>query len=254
MGLSRGNYPSEALAYQGNRLRLRGELWARRRRSIGNHNFEVIGPLQGTGANGIDADPAQVIYDFLTNPQYGAGFDASKIDMTTLYGGGSGRRTKPPGLLRCAGNRLFARARQRRARVVDPHSLAADLQLRRGLVRWPAALHPLRRRGNLCGQCHAHRPDGCAATVDRPQQHNAAERAGLRAKRVRERRRRQLRLHRRRARLHRRDERRQRRNIRHRQRGLCLRRRRRGPGRLRSPTPMRFRRGFAPEPDADLLV
>ena len=52
--------------------------------SIGNHNFEIVGPLAGTGVNGIDADPAQVIYDFLTNAQYGAGFDAAWIDSGSL--------------------------------------------------------------------------------------------------------------------------------------------------------------------------
>src|SRR5208337_5605970 len=36
----------------------------------------------------IDADPAQVIYDFLTNAQYGAGFDPASIDATTLFGSG----------------------------------------------------------------------------------------------------------------------------------------------------------------------
>ena len=45
--------------------------------AIGNHNFEVFGVLAGTGVNGIDADPAQVIYDFLTNAQYGCGFNAA---------------------------------------------------------------------------------------------------------------------------------------------------------------------------------
>ena len=41
--------------------------------TIGNHNFEIVGLLAGTGVNGVDADPAQAIADFLTNPQYGAG-------------------------------------------------------------------------------------------------------------------------------------------------------------------------------------
>ena len=54
--------------------------------TIGNHNFEIIGVLAGTGVNGVDADPAQVVNDFLTNPQYGAGFIAASIDATTLYG------------------------------------------------------------------------------------------------------------------------------------------------------------------------
>ena len=89
-GYLESNYPSQAIAYQGTAFVCAASYGLGDNASIGNHNFEVLGPLQGTGANGIDADPAQLIFDFLTNPQYGAGFDASKIDMTTLYGGGPG--------------------------------------------------------------------------------------------------------------------------------------------------------------------
>ena len=53
--------------------------------SIGNHNFEIYGPLAGTGANGIDADPALVIQDFLTNAQYGCGFNPASIDGGSLF-------------------------------------------------------------------------------------------------------------------------------------------------------------------------
>jgi hypothetical protein len=81
-------YPYNALAYQGTAY-----LWGAGYNlgdsaSIGNHNVEVYGPFAGTGVNGIDADPAQVIYDFLTNAQYGAGFDPASIDATTLFGSG----------------------------------------------------------------------------------------------------------------------------------------------------------------------
>ncbi|HVP99513.1 MAG TPA: phage tail protein [Roseiarcus sp.] len=56
--------------------------------TIGNINFEVYGIFQGTGVNGIDADPALVINDFLTNPQYGAGFDPASISAASLFGSG----------------------------------------------------------------------------------------------------------------------------------------------------------------------
>ncbi|RBP03795.1 putative tail protein [Roseiarcus fermentans] len=62
--------------------------------SLGNHNFEVQGILAGTGVNGIDADPAQVINDFLTNGQYGvaglngATFPSAMINGATLFGSG----------------------------------------------------------------------------------------------------------------------------------------------------------------------
>ncbi len=81
-------YPTQALAYQGTAYVAAANYQLGSGASIGNHNFEAIGPLAGTGPNGIDADPAQVIYDFLTNAQYGAGFDAASINLSTLYGAG----------------------------------------------------------------------------------------------------------------------------------------------------------------------
>ncbi len=53
--------------------------------SLGNHNFEIQGILWQTGANGIDADPAQVVYDFLTNQQYGAQFNPALINANSLF-------------------------------------------------------------------------------------------------------------------------------------------------------------------------
>ncbi|MGP0058401.1 MAG: phage tail protein [Beijerinckiaceae bacterium] len=50
--------------------------------------FETYGVLAATGANGVDADPAAVIQDFLTNPQYGVGFPPASIDASTLFGSG----------------------------------------------------------------------------------------------------------------------------------------------------------------------
>ncbi len=81
-------YPYNALAYQGTAY-----LWGAGYNlgdtaSIGNHNAEVLGVLWGTGVNGSDADPAQVIYDFLTNAQYGCGFNAASINGSTLFGSG----------------------------------------------------------------------------------------------------------------------------------------------------------------------
>ena len=54
--------------------------------SIGTLRFEVCGVLYGTGWNGIDADPALVIEDFLTSTQYGAGFPSARLDLTALLG------------------------------------------------------------------------------------------------------------------------------------------------------------------------
>ena len=81
-------YPTQALAYQGTAYVAAASYDLGGSASIGNHLFEVLGLYQGTAVNQIDADPAQVIYDFLTNPQYGAGFSAASIDATTLFGAG----------------------------------------------------------------------------------------------------------------------------------------------------------------------
>src|SRR5271166_342313 len=81
-------YPYNALAYQGTAYAWAAGYNLGDTASIGNHNFEIIGILAGAGVNGIDADPAQVIYDFLTNAQYGAGFDPASIDATALFGSG----------------------------------------------------------------------------------------------------------------------------------------------------------------------
>ena len=81
-------YPQQALTYQGTAYVCAANYQLGSAADVGNHNFEIIGILAGTGINGVDADPAQVIYDLLTNAQYGAGFDASAIDLTTLYGAG----------------------------------------------------------------------------------------------------------------------------------------------------------------------
>jgi len=84
-------YPNEALGYQGTAYVCAASYQLGDDASIGNHNFEVVSAdFYGTSPNGIDADPAAVIYDFLTNPQYGAGFAASSINTSTLYGGGAG--------------------------------------------------------------------------------------------------------------------------------------------------------------------
>lgn len=55
--------------------------------TLQQHSFEVDGILSGTGVNGIDADPALMIDDFLTDPAHGAGFDSDIIDQTTFFSG-----------------------------------------------------------------------------------------------------------------------------------------------------------------------
>ena len=81
-------YPSQALAYQGTAYVCAANYDLSDSATLDNHNFEVQGFFYGTGANGVDADPAKFVGDFLTNAQYGVGFPVGSIDATTLYGPG----------------------------------------------------------------------------------------------------------------------------------------------------------------------
>jgi hypothetical protein len=78
-------YPSQALTYPGVAYVSNANYDLGASASVGDNNFEVFGILHATGVNGQDADPARVISDFLTNPQYGVGFPAASIDATALF-------------------------------------------------------------------------------------------------------------------------------------------------------------------------
>lgn len=82
-------YPTQALAYGGTCYVAAQNFSLGSNATINSNNFEVYGFYQGTGANGVDADPAQVIYDFLTNSQYGVGFPAASINSASLLGNNS---------------------------------------------------------------------------------------------------------------------------------------------------------------------
>ena len=85
-GYLSSNYGGQAIAYQGTAYVCAASYQLGQSAQIGNHNFEIFGPLSGSGVNGIDADPALVIQDFLANAQYGAGFSPSSINTSTLLG------------------------------------------------------------------------------------------------------------------------------------------------------------------------
>lgn len=78
-------FPAQALTYPGVAYVSNANYDLGVSASVGDNNFEVFGILHGSGVNGQDADPAQVISDFLTNPQYGVGFPAASIDATSLF-------------------------------------------------------------------------------------------------------------------------------------------------------------------------
>ena len=85
MVLSGGNYAVERARLSRDGLSMGAGYNLGDSASIGNHNVEVYGPLAGTGVNGIDADPALVIQDFLINAQYGVGFNPASIDSGSLF-------------------------------------------------------------------------------------------------------------------------------------------------------------------------
>jgi hypothetical protein len=78
--------PAQALAYQGTAYVCAASYALGDQADISNHNFEVQGVAYATGINGVDADPAFCINDFLTNPQYGIGFNPASIALSTLFG------------------------------------------------------------------------------------------------------------------------------------------------------------------------
>jgi len=81
------NNPSYALAYQGLAYLGAATFNLGESASIGTLNFEIAAILYGTGANGVDADPARVIQDFLTDTNHGVpGFPSSALDTSTLLG------------------------------------------------------------------------------------------------------------------------------------------------------------------------
>ena len=86
-------YPPEALSYPGTAYVCAPNWWLGSSGGINSNNFEVHGVLSGTGFNAIDADPAQMIYDFLTNSQYGVGFPAASISSDSLYNSAYGYQT-----------------------------------------------------------------------------------------------------------------------------------------------------------------
>jgi hypothetical protein len=78
-------YPTQALGYAGTAFVCAADYDLGSSASLSNHNFEVINAFSGGGTNGTDADPAQVIGDFLLNQQYGVRFPAGSLDGTSLY-------------------------------------------------------------------------------------------------------------------------------------------------------------------------
>ena len=84
-------FASQALSYHGVAYITSYNNYLGTTANLPQYSIEVFGVLfNSSGINGGDADPAQVIQDFLTNSQYGVGFPSGSIDATTLFGGSGG--------------------------------------------------------------------------------------------------------------------------------------------------------------------
>ena len=83
-------YPTKALGYTGIAYAYGIGFDLGPSASVGSNSMVIDGILSGSGFNGVDADPSEVIADFLTNQHYGVGFPSASIDSATLAGTGSG--------------------------------------------------------------------------------------------------------------------------------------------------------------------
>lgn len=84
-GYLTSNYPSQALSYPSTAYLCAANYGLGSSASLPSHNFEVIGKYSGTGANGVDADPALVIFDALTNIQYSPLYPVASINQASLF-------------------------------------------------------------------------------------------------------------------------------------------------------------------------
>src|SRR6266404_972249 len=79
------NHVAEALGYSGTATVVANNYAMGNTATLPNFSFEVHGSLSLSGTNGLDANPASIVSDFLTNPRYGAGFPAANLSDLTLY-------------------------------------------------------------------------------------------------------------------------------------------------------------------------
>ncbi len=80
------NHPDQALAYAGTAYVFDYQISMGSSATLDSYSFEVQGTFCKTGFDGYDADPAQMVNDFLTNTLYGVGFPSSSIASSTLFG------------------------------------------------------------------------------------------------------------------------------------------------------------------------
>src|SRR6202008_1958189 len=78
-------HADKALGYSGSATVVANNFAMGNTATLPNFSFEVRGLLSLSGLNSLDANPASIIADFLTNPRSGAGFPAANLGDLTLY-------------------------------------------------------------------------------------------------------------------------------------------------------------------------
>ena len=79
-------YPGKGLAYRHTAYMGAPQYNLGESAALGSVNFEILGRYYGSSFNGLDADPALIIEDFLSNPICGANFPVDEISYGDLMG------------------------------------------------------------------------------------------------------------------------------------------------------------------------
>jgi hypothetical protein len=79
------NHATEALGYSGTATVVSNNYSMGNTATLPNFSFEVQGLFSNSGTNGLDANPASIVADLLTNPRYGAGLPAENLGDLSLY-------------------------------------------------------------------------------------------------------------------------------------------------------------------------
>ena len=85
-------HPAKAIGYSGTANIVFANNQLGNTATLPNFNFEVFGVgagISGASPNGYDANPAQIVSDFLTNPRYGANFPSANLDPAMTSGAAS---------------------------------------------------------------------------------------------------------------------------------------------------------------------
>lgn len=85
-GFMTASHPTEALGYPGISYLAVANYDLGQSNSLPQHSFEVQWPLYNTQSGGTgDADPAQIVQDFLINTSYGVGFNFSVFNQASIF-------------------------------------------------------------------------------------------------------------------------------------------------------------------------